>query len=307
MNPAEVGVAPSSVLGDLLVALSSVNDHHAPTTPLFALLKQVARKEVEALFDGASPTAQLFKPFGELTLPYCKMGNVDSLDLFGLNELIIFSFYWVNRRRYHRVLDIGANIGLHSILLSKCGYEVRAYEPDPQHFELLRSNLTLNQCQMVAVYNAAVSNRSGTMGFVRVLGNTAGSFLEGSKLNPYGPLERFPVAVEAIGMMIAWADLLKIDAEGHEKEILLATTRDHWLTRDALVEIGNERNADAIYAHFNALGVHLFAQKSNWQLVRTPREMPTSHHDGTLFVTCKPQMPWSDMQDSPASVTPGRQ
>lgn len=283
----------ASLLGDLLLALPALNAHHAPGSEVCALLKRVARREVEALFVGHEPKVRKIEPFGELVFPYHKMGAVDSLNLFDLDELIIFSFYRVNRKSYRRVLDLGANIGLHSIILSKCGFEVRAYEPDPEHFKFLQRNLALNNCSNVQAFNCAVSRKAGVMEFVKVLGNTTGSHLAGSKLNPYGDLERFPVNVEAIEPLITWADLMKIDVEGHEKEILLATNRDHWLNTDALVEVENRRNAIALYEHFKALDVRLFSQKTNWQLVGSLDDVPTSYREGTLFVTCRSKMPWS--------------
>ena len=282
----------TSILENLFLALPSLRHQHAPGSKVYALLKQVACREVEALFYEHEPKVREFKPFGELVLPYHKMGATDSLNLFDLDELIIFSFYWINRKRYRRVLDAGANIGLHSIILSKCGFEVRAYEPDPKHFEILQRNLALNNCSNVQTFNAALSIRAGEMEFVRVLGNTLGSHLAGSKANPYGDLERFPVKVETFEPLITWADLIKLDVEGHEKEILLATNRTHWLNTDALVEVENENNAASIYEHFTALGVHLFSQKTNWQLVHDVDDMPTSYREGTLFVTCKSEMPW---------------
>jgi len=299
---AEAALGQELLLEGLLAALPSVWQHHAPTTPLYAVLKQAARREVEHLFSASVLDPKPFGPFGELLFPYHKMGAVDSLDLFGLDELIIFSFYWVNRRRYRRVLDVGANIGLHAILLSRCGYEVRAYEPDPQHFERLQANLVLNRCTVAETVNAAVSSRTGTMEFIRVLGNTTGSHLAGSKDNPYGELERFQVAVEAISPLIAWADLVKLDAEGHEKEILLATSRTDWTKTDALVEVGSASNAAAVFEHLKGIGVGLFSQKRNWQPVCSLEDMPTSHHEGTLFVSSKPQMPWS-WQDGEAART----
>lgn len=294
MPLAEVPAPAVTTLEQVMALLPSVADQHAPTTPLFAHLKTVARSEIERRFRDPQPRPRAFPPFGEIIVPYHNMGAIDSLDLFGLNELILFSFYWVNRHRYRRALDIGANIGLHAILLSRCGLDVRAFEPDPQHAELLRRNLSLNRCVGVEVRTAAVSSRAGTREFIRVLGNTTGNHLAGSKPNPYGPLERFPVAVEPIGSIIEWADFLKVDAEGHEKEILLATTREHWQTREAVVEVGTPDNAAALYEHFRALGVILFAQKGGWQPVRTIEEMPMSHHDGSLFISTKPQMPWGE-------------
>ncbi|MBI4283922.1 MAG: FkbM family methyltransferase [Chloroflexi bacterium] len=281
-----------SILESLFLALPLLSQHHAHGSAIYDLLKQVARQAVESLFYEVEPKTREFPPFGELILPYHKMGAIDSLNLFDLDELIIFSFYWANRQRYRHVLDIGANIGLHSIILSKCGYEVRAYEPDPNHFEIMQRNLVLNDCAAVQAFNAAVSSQAGKMEFVRVLGNTTASHLAGAKPNPYGDLERFPVKVEAIKPLIAWADLIKLDAEGHEKEIILATKGEQWQNTDALVEIENANNAAAVHQHLTSLGVNLFAQKTNWQLVRDVNGMPTSYHEGTLFVTCKGETPW---------------
>ena len=286
-------MSSTSILESLLLALPSLSNQHAPGSEVYCLLKQVVRKEVENLFLGHDTQSREFKPFGNLVFPYHKMGAIDSLNLFDLDELIIFSFYWINRKKYRRVLDLGANIGLHSIILSKCGFEVRAYEPDPQHFEILQRNLALNNCSNVEPFNAAVSSKAGVMEFVRMLGNTTASHLAGSKPNPYGDLERFPVKVEAIEPLITWADLIKLDVEGHEKEVLLATNRDHWLDTDALVEVENEGNAASIYRHFTGLGVQLFSQKTNWQLVRDVDDMPTTYREGTIFLTCKSEMPWS--------------
>lgn len=279
-------------LKSLFLALPSLNTHHAPGSEIYTLLKKVARREIENLFHQHEPKAMEFGPFGELVFPYYKMGAIDSINLFDLDELIIFSFYWKNRNTYNRVLDLGANVGLHSIILSKCGYEVRAYEPDPEHFKIMQRNLALNNCYNVQVTNAAISSKAGIMEFVRVLGNTTASHLAGSKANPYGKIEKFPVRVEAIESLVAWSDLIKLDVEGHEREILLAVSPDHWLNTDAFIEIENRDNATALYEHFTSLRVRLFSQKKNWQLVCDIEDMPTSYREGTLFVTSTDEMPW---------------
>jgi len=288
----EIDMKHSRILDDLLHTLPGVRDQHAPTSPLYTLLKQVARREVEGLFLSETAAGRGFGPFGELTFPYFNMGAVDSLSLFDLDELLLFSFYQQNRNRYQRVLDIGANVGLHSIIMSRCGFEVRCFEPDPTHFRQLQRNLSLNGCTTVTPVQAAVSSEAGTLEFVRVLGNTTGSHLAGSKPSPYGELERFPVRVEAIGPLLEWADLVKMDVEGHEAAILLSTQRQHWLATDGVVEIGSPANARAVYDHFRSLGVHLFAQKAGWGPVVDFTAMPTSYREGSLFITCKDEMPW---------------
>ncbi len=56
----------SSALGDLLEVLPSIKEHHAHTSKLYALLKQVARREVERLFGSDSTHAGKLGPIGEL-------------------------------------------------------------------------------------------------------------------------------------------------------------------------------------------------------------------------------------------------
>ena len=286
-------MAPSSILEDLIMVIPEIVDHHSPKSQLHILLKKIARKEVEMLFSSAEIKPVQFGPFGNFVFPYFKMGAVDSLNLFDLDELIIFCFYFVNRGKYKKIMDIGANIGLHTVILNKCGYDVFSFEPDPQHYHILKRNIELNDCKSVHAHNAAISNKSGQMEFIRVLGNTTSSHLAGAKKNPYGDLEKFQVEVADINQYINEMDLIKIDAEGNEKEIILSTKIEAWLNTDALVEIENAENAAAIYSYFVNSPINLFSQKQNWTKVESPADMPTSYHDGSLFISSKKQMPWS--------------
>lgn len=286
------------MLGPLLDSLPAMRDLHAPGTPPYELLKTIARMDAETLFASADPRPVPFGAFGKILLPYFKMGAIDSINLFDIDELILFAFYWANRGRYRKALDIGANIGLHSILMSKAGFEVTAFEPDPTHFEVLRKNLELNECRGVTPINAAVSDRAGTAEFVRVLGNTTGSHLAGSKSNPYGELERFEVRTESILPRLPGVDLVKIDAEGHEKQILLATSAEHWRRADLICEISSAGNAEAVHRHLTSLGLNLFAQKIGWRKVTGVNDMPVSHHEGSLYAGRKPRMTWSEKDDA---------
>jgi FkbM family methyltransferase len=234
------------------------------------------------------PMAEL----GLISLPYEKMGAIDSIDLFGLDELLMFSFYYRNRGRYARAADIGANIGLHSILLSKCGSKVEAYEPDPEHHAKLVRNLELNNITNCTAHQAAVSEKDGAMQFVRVLGNTTSSHLAGAKANPYGELERFDVAVQDIRAIAERVDLFKIDAEGHEAVLLKALPLDVWKRVDAFVEIGTPENARVVFDHFAGTGVNIFSQKRGWNRIVSIDDVPLSYKEGGVFVSAKPVMPW---------------
>jgi FkbM family methyltransferase len=258
---------------------------------MWRVWRAAALPAVKDAFGTADASPQPFGAFGPVTMPYTKMGNIDSLDLFGLDELIIFAFYHVNRNRYRRAVDFGANIGLHTIMLARCGFSVRSFEPDPFHFEYLKTNLALNGVTS-DLRAAAVSLNDGEAEFVRVLGNTTGSHIKGAKNDPYGPTEVFKVKLQAAQPHLAWADLAKIDIEGHEAALLTGLPHDTWRSTDAILEVGTEDNASRIFEYFQPSGVNIFAQKIGWTKVTTLRDMPTSHRDGSLFLTYKAEMPW---------------
>lgn len=278
-------------INDLFAALPTISDAHAPSGPLAKFLKRAARACIHDLFSETSPQPVPFGPFGDIVFPLFQMGNVDSRNLFDFDELVLFSFYWANRDRYKRVIDIGANLGLHSIILDRCGCDVTCYEPDQQHYGELLERVRMNHCSRIRPVNAAVSDRAGKADFVRVLDNTTSSHLAGAKPNPYGRLETVTVDVRNAADVVAGADLLKIDAEGHEPAILSAIPKAAWDTLDAVVEISSPANAVAVFNQLTAANVEMFAQKNNWQRVRTIEEMPQSYRDGTLFISRR-EMNW---------------
>ena len=218
-----------------------------------------------------------------LSIPFTSMGggSVTSDNLFGPNEQVIFDFYEVNKARYWRALDVGANIGVHSILMARQGWEVRAFEPDPVHYARLLENAAAHDV-IVEAENVAVSDHSGTGVFVRVLDNTTGSHLAGAK-DSYGPRERFAVGLVDCRPLFAWADFAKIDCEGHEDVLVCATDAATWARMDALLEVGTNTNARCIYNHLIDL-VPMWSQKTGWRRVHAIADMPICHQDGSLFV-----------------------
>ena len=100
------------------------------------------------------------------------------------------------------------------------------------------------------------------------------------------------VEVADIRPHLEWADLVKMDVEGHEKEVLLATPRELWETTDALVEVQDQRNAEDIFKFFTDSQVNLFPQKINWKRAKTVEDIPVNYREGTLFISCKEEMPW---------------
>ena len=175
--------------------------------------------------------------------------------------------------------------------MSRCGWSVTAYEPDPNHLTILERNLALNSASNIRVIDAAVSDESGTREFVRVKGNTTSSHLSGSK-DSYGELDRFSVNVQSIKVIMAESDFIKLDVEGQEKTIILSTLEADWESTDMMLEIGSAENAAAIFNHANALGLKSYSQKNGWKQVISREDVPTSYREGSLFISQDDTVPW---------------
>lgn len=281
-----------STFDDLFEVLPQFAHRHATSDPFWRICRDLTKPLIAKSFGQAGETPQSFGPLGPVSMPYFEMGNINSLDLFGMDELIIFAFYLQNRARYTRVADFGTNIGLHSIMMRRCGFEVRSFEPDPVHVAQLEHNLALNNTT-TDLHQAAVSLSDGTTQFVRVKGNTTGSHIAGAKENPYGELDYFDVELVAAAPHLEWADLVKIDIEGHEAELVCGLPSKTWISTDAILEIGTEKNARAIFDHLRESKINIFAQKIGWQKVSRLEDMPHSHRDGSAFLSCKDVMPWN--------------
>jgi FkbM family methyltransferase len=233
-----------------------------------------------------------FEPFGDLHFPYREMGAINTIHLFGLDELIIFSYYWANKSRYKNVADLGANIGLHSLIMDKCGFSINSLEPDPIHVDVFQENIVNNKSVNITINQKAISDKSGTMDFIRVLGNTTGSHLAGAKEDPYGELETFSVETSDINAVLLNNDFVKMDIEGQEATAILSTKKDTWANVEMILEVGTEKNAKIIFEYLNEINVNMFSQKTGWNKVSNLAEIPTSYKEGSLFLSVADEMSW---------------
>jgi FkbM family methyltransferase len=119
-------------------------------------------------------------------------------------------------------LDIGANIGNHSLFFSKYFDAVISFEPAPNNCLLLKANLFLNQTQNITLIEKALSNTNTRMGIDK--GNSRNTNNTISELH-----KKDEDAVNQIMIDVVVGDeviealnlkqkinLIKIDVEGHE-------------------------------------------------------------------------------------------
>jgi FkbM family methyltransferase len=168
------------------------------------------------------------------------------------------------------VVDVGANVGyLTSLAAARAGAggSVISFEPHPQVFELLASNVARWNASGVAPvdpHQVALSDRDGTaelnagplfhanMGLATL--NEPATATEADIL--------LPVSVQRLDNMLGDRDigLLKIDVEGHEPEVLRGATKllDSGRIRDIIFE-DHDPYPDASTALVEAAGYRLFS------------------------------------------------
>jgi FkbM family methyltransferase len=123
-----------------------------------------------------------------------------------------------------RVLDIGAQSGFYSLLLSRLvgpAGTVFAFEPLPANFRILEENLRLNSIQNVTIRREAVSDFSGNISFDfprEEVSLIAGPLLESDNLGTFQvPAISLDEFVRQTGQPIQF---IKMDVEGAETAVL---------------------------------------------------------------------------------------
>src|SRR5690349_23973190 len=121
-------------------------------------------------------------------------------------------------------LDIGANIGNHTLALCRHFRTVIAFEPNPVARNLLETNLRLNAVGNVRVEPLALSNASGRSRLLVKQGNLGASHLSAARQDSSDWRDSAEVEIElAVGdERLADADIrfIKLDVEGHERAVL---------------------------------------------------------------------------------------
>ena len=161
-----------------------------------------------------------------ITIQYLPEGNV-SRDLYlGQIEHDVVKFLAWYLKPGMVVMDLGANIGIHSLLSAKYVGEhgaVHAFEPTPRTFEQLRANVELNGFTCVQLNQLAVADKSGTSTFYLYSQCGMNSMRRQDWVGK--PLEQ--IVVETVSLdeyvqakNLQRVDLLKIDVEGAELLVL---------------------------------------------------------------------------------------
>ena len=127
-------------------------------------------------------------------------------------------------------MDIGANVGHHSIFLSKFASQVLAFEPYPKVNMQLKQQIAHNNISNIKIFETGLSDRRETLNYYAPTGNNEGigSFDEssiGKGNTSYGKLEL--QEGDQVIESDSWKNikLIKIDVEGFEKKVIKGLSR----------------------------------------------------------------------------------
>ena len=149
--------------------------------------------------------------------------RVRSTDLMALTNVWMINEYDVEDFEINTndtVIDIGAHIGLFSLLVSqlcKTG-KILSFEPVSENFDLLVSNLKLNRIENILPFNMAVSKNSGRLDLF--LNNDQSAHSIFSKSSESINVESTSLQKIFDENKISSCKLLKLDCEGAEYQII---------------------------------------------------------------------------------------
>lgn len=147
------------------------------------------------------------------------------------------------------MVDVGANIGWHTLVAARVARRVWAFEPEPSNVALLRRNVELNRLGNVTVVPKAVADHAGTIDLW--LSETSAGHHSTSHVVGRRKLQ-VPSTTLDTEFPVETIDVLKIDTEGAEPQVLagaealIASRRiknivlewkpEAWVPRDVLSE-----------------------------------------------------------------------
>ena len=176
--------------------------------------------------------------------------------------------------------DIGANIGLYTVILAKAvgtGGQVIAFEPGTEANEHLRDNIQANSLTNVRCFQQALGDRNGREKFYRGQGNADSSLMR-PPTGAYMGHEMVDVAegdrlVESENLPLPNA--VKVDVEGHEYAVLRGLS--HTLLQPCCRMLSCEVHPDLLPSHVKLEDVLTLLKSFDFRRIEVRQRRDTFH------------------------------
>ena len=113
-------------------------------------------------------------------------------------------------------MDVGANIGMTSLLLSQASGEVHAFEPAQTTFGMLEENIRLNGIRNVTTYNCGLGDVEKASEITFAPGNASGGFVSDQTSASEGHIVE-PIQIKLGDSFQLSPEFIKLDVEGYEQ------------------------------------------------------------------------------------------
>lgn len=128
-------------------------------------------------------------------------------------------------KRGDTVIDVGANIGHYTLQLSRAvgpAGRVIAMEPMPETFEILTGNMRAARAYNVTPLNLAASSKGGSVSMTLPKWENGNDNFYQARISQVGDYHVRCGSLDLLGSFLQLGEisLLKIDAEGHDMEVL---------------------------------------------------------------------------------------
>lgn len=121
----------------------------------------------------------------------------------------------------HVVLDIGANIGAHTVALARLSQTVFSFEAERHAFNLLCGNVAINNLNNVYCYHQAVGKENGSMCVPELDLEKTTNFGGLSLDSDNSKSVHYVIPMIALDTLnFAQLDFIKVDVEGMESDVL---------------------------------------------------------------------------------------
>ena len=189
------------------------------------------------------------------------------------SEETAFIVKMARKKNYSIIFDIGANIGLYSVLLGRAlkNCTIHAFEPSRSTFRLLKENIAMNNLGgIVTLHPMALSDKAGVQSFFETT-DDAYSSLKDTKRVPVS--EVYDIDVNSLDNWssqnkVSRVDFIKIDVEGFETLVISGALNVLRHSKpDLFVEIYRGTNSnpepEKTIAMVKELGYQAFVFKNN--------------------------------------------
>ncbi|WP_157844176.1 FkbM family methyltransferase [Chryseobacterium sp. Leaf180] len=151
-----------------------------------------------------------------------KFGYVDQYIFdHGIYEKEIIDDICDHLTKEKTMLDIGSNIGQHSLILAPFCKQIFAFEPIPEIFEEFKKSINANHYKNITLQNFAIGNKKEKT-FINYNSKNAGA---SSLVNQTQNSKQIPIQIDLLENVLPENlkfDVIKLDVEGYEAVVILS-------------------------------------------------------------------------------------